>query len=95
MHAKRDCHTLWCRKETHSNIKDGLSAYIEKKKKKEKEKKRIAINQRKCEDIKREREIKKKRKSAMLQFRLVNTLEKHATSTDYHCGLYQSENAEA
>ena len=46
--------------------------------------------------IKRERENnKKRRKSAMLQFRLVNTLEKHATSTDYHCGLYQSENAEA
>ena len=64
------------------------------KKKRKRKRKRIAINQRKCEDKEKER-IKKKRKSAMLQFRLVNTLEKHATSTDYHCGLYQSENAEA
>lgn len=29
----------------------------------------------------------------MLQFHLINTLEKHAIRTDYHCGLYQSENA--
>jgi len=92
MYAKRDCHTLWCRKETHSNKKDGLSAYIKRKRKRKRELLFINANAK----IKRERENnKKRRKSAMLQFRLVNTLEKHATSTDYHCGLYQSENAEA